>query len=209
MRSLWGALAIGLAMSSVAQQTNSNSTAAATATNTVAASDNSVPTYDSFNIIERRNIFDPNRRPYLKPNQGFTTTTRRSDYFALVGTMSYTKGRFAFFDGTMPQYKKVVETGGNISGYTVKEIGQNFVTLTANGKDFQMPVGQQLRNDGQNKWQMMAHNTDEEAAASDTNEDGTATAAATADSSTPPVGANPQMSEIIKKLMQAREQELK
>ena len=193
LRSAWGALAIGLALSSVAQQTNTNS----------AATDNTVPTLDAFKIIQRRNIFDPNRRPYFPDRTRVPRQT--ANYFALTGTMSYPKGRFAFFNGTSEQYYKVLPVGGSIAGYTVTEITQTNVTLAAGGKEFQMPVGKQLRNDGQNKWQMTAHDTEEADTSETTNDDGTAAA----DSTTPPAGANPQMSEILKRLMQAREQELK
>ena len=120
-----GVLAAGLVLSSVAQ-TNTNPAAPA-------ASVTSVPTYDLFNLIQRKNIFDPNRRPLIR-NTNVTPT--RIDAFALKGTMSYAKGRFAFFDGTNPDYNKVVEVGGTIAGYKVMEITQDSVMLSANGKDF-------------------------------------------------------------------------
>src|SRR5579864_933699 len=69
--------------------------------------------YDSFNLIWRRNIFDPNRRG-IKPWQ--PQPHSKVDAFALVGTMSYSKGKFAFFDGTSPDYKKVLEPGATIAG---------------------------------------------------------------------------------------------
>src|ERR1700733_5356454 len=74
---------------------------------------NTYPTLDSFQIIGRRNIFDPFRSPqFMSTNH---VPTPRRDAFALVGTMSYSKGRFAFFDGSDTQYKKVIEPGGNIA----------------------------------------------------------------------------------------------
>jgi len=182
-----GALALGLVLSSVAQTNTTNS----------AASKDPWPAIDTFNIIQRNNIFDPNRRP--PPITGKKSgPTIRTQAFALKGTMSYTKGRFAFFDGTSSEYNKVLGVGGVIAGYTVKEITTTNVTLSASGKDFMMAVGKQVRNSG-GKWQM-GKPVDEEA----TGEDGE-----TADSSTPPVGANAKMSEILKRLMEAKAQELK
>src|SRR5689334_19659407 len=70
---------------------------------------NSAPTYDSFNIISQRNIFDPNRRGIQAWHA--PAPSHNPDIFTLVGTMSYAKGKFAFFDGTKSDYKKVLEPG--------------------------------------------------------------------------------------------------
>lgn len=185
-RSVLGALALGLVLSAVAQTNSTNS----------AASTNPWPALDTFSIIQRNNIFDPNRRPQFIGRTNRTIT--RTQGFALKGTMSYTKGRFAFFEGTSSDYNKVLGVGGVIAGYTVKDITATNVTLSASGKDFKMAVGKQVRNSG-GKWQM-GKPVEEEA----TGEDGE-----TADSTTPPAGANAQMSEILKRLMEAKAQELK
>jgi hypothetical protein len=192
LRSVLGALAVGLVLSSVAQQTNSN--AAAPTTNAGA-----VPTYDLFSVLQRKNIFDPNRRPYIRN----TTTNRiRIDAFALKGTMSYAKGRFAFFDGTSSDYNKVLEVGGNIAGYTVVEITSDGVMLSANGKEFRLAVGRQVRKQNGN-WQM---GQPIEISNEETNGD---EESASAESSAPPAAANAQMSEVLQRLMKAKEQELK
>jgi hypothetical protein len=201
VRCVFGLLATGtvLAASSGAQQTNGTST---NATNSTVASD-SYPTLNSFNIIQQNNIFDPFRRHIT--TGGPRVAKPAVDAFALTGTMSYSKGRFAFFNGTSSQYSKVLEVGGSIAGYTVKEITPTNVTLTAKDKDFQMPVGQQLRNE-RGTWRMSGQ-TIEQLIASQTNGDETEPTAA--ESTAPPAGANAQMSDVLKRLMQAREQELK
>jgi hypothetical protein len=193
-RSLLGALAVGLVLSSIAQTNTTNS----------AASGNQWPTFESFSAIQRNNIFDPNRRPWF-PRQSDNLRRPAIDAFALKGTMSYAKGKFAFFDGTSEQYNKVLAVGGNIAGYTVKEIEQNYVTLAANGKDFQMPVGRQVRKQSGN-WQMgrPIEATNDEASADETTDATNAN-----DPSAPPAAANAQMAEVLKRLMAAKEQELK
>jgi len=190
-RSLLGALAIGLVLSSGAQ-TNSNS----------AANETQWPTLDSFNVIQQNNVFDPNRRPYFPDRvrpQG-----PRLEGFALRGTMSYAKGKFAFFDGTADEYNKVLGVGGNIAGYTVKDITQDDVTLAANGKDFKLLVGRQVRKQNGN-WQMgrPIEATNDESSGDE------AQATNGEDSSAIPASANAQMSEVLKRLMAAKEQELK
>jgi hypothetical protein len=187
-----GLLAMGMTigvLNSGAQQTNSSS---------------STPEFGAFQIITQRNIFDPNRRSGIVRDDRPRTheTPRTVDSFALVGTMSYPKGKFAFFDGSSSQYKKVLEPGANIAGYTVKDISGNAVTLAANGKEFQMKVGAQLRNQGDNKWQLSTHA--DEPANPEPNSESNATA-----SSTLPPGSSPEMSEVLKRLMQNRQQELK
>jgi hypothetical protein len=167
---------------------------------------NSYPPIDSFKIIGTRNIFDPFRTGFVR-DPGTRRQTQRVDAFALVGTMSYSKGQFAFFDGSNTQYKKVIEPGGNIAGYTVKEVTQNAVTLAANGKEFQMKVGTQMRNQGNNKWLLAGHiidDTPDDEANGDTNRENAA-----ASSTTPPAGGSPEMSDILKKMAERRQQELK
>jgi len=186
VRSTLGVFAAGmvLSVSSGAQQTNN------------------YPAVDSFKIIKERNIFDPYRSPR---NIGTTThTPNRSptDAFALVGTMSYTKGRFAFFNGPSSQYKQVLEPGGNIAGYTVKEVAQDSVTLTANGKDFQMAVGAQMRKVN-SKWQLSGHII-EESVPDETNGE-----AAAVESSALPAGVSGDAAAILKRLMDQRQQESK
>src|SRR5438045_3110831 len=68
---------------------------------------NGYPPSNSFNIIQTKNIFNPNR--YRRENFTNQPVRTRLNAFALVGTMSYSKGKFAFFDGTSSEYKKVLE----------------------------------------------------------------------------------------------------
>jgi hypothetical protein len=159
------------------------------------------PAFDSFRIITQNNIFDPNRSPrFARPDRP-RVASHTVDAFSLVGTMSYEKGTFAFFDGSGSQFKKVLEPGGSIAGYTVKEITPQAVTLAANGKEFEMKVGAQLRNEGGNQWRLSM-----QAELPASPESGSAS---TVQSSAPPAGATSEQNDILKRLMQNRQQELK
>jgi len=160
------------------------------------------PSFDSFKVIIRNNIFDPNRSSRIPYERRPRVDHRTADYISLVGTMSYAKGKFAFFDGSDGQYKKVLEPGARIAGYTVKEITQNDVTMAAKGKEFQMKVGTQLRNDGESGWKLSA--IPDMPAEVVSNGESTA-----AESTAPPAGATPQMNDVLKRLMEQRQQELK
>src|SRR5258708_26357979 len=74
--------------------------------------------YSAFRIIAERNIFNPNRsgrsgRSAARAAEGRVATPS----FALVGTMGYEQGRFAFFDGSSSEYRKALEPADSIAGY--------------------------------------------------------------------------------------------
>lgn len=159
--------------------------------------DDSAPGYDSFGIISTRNIFDPNRRgirPWIPPSR-----TRTPDSFALVGTMSYSKGKFAFFDSPKAEYKKVLEPGATIAGYTVKDITPKSVILTANTNEVAMNVGNEMLNEGPGRWKL---STDRYTPS--TSDQNTQPGADV----TPPAGASPAMSDVLKRLAEQRQQML-
>ena len=73
------------------------------------------PDYQSFKIITDRNIFDPNRSS-RSSRRTEEAKPARVESFALVGTMSYENGTYAFFDGTGSSYRKAIKTGDTIAG---------------------------------------------------------------------------------------------
>jgi hypothetical protein len=127
--------------------------AATTATNAPSRLD-----YDSFRIVNDRNIFDPNRTSRSKG--GEAPPAPKIDAFALVGTLNYEKGQFAFFDGTSSQYKKAAKAGDTIAGYTVADIETKQVKLKSADKELDFPIGMQLRRENEGEWKM-SEKTDE------------------------------------------------
>ena len=155
--------------------------------------------YAFFRIISERNIFNPNRYPHragTRPPEAARTAP--ADTFALVGTMSYAKGTLAFFDGSSTDYQQVLKRGGEIAGFTLTAIQPNAVVLTVGDKPVELKVGAQMRRDDEAGWQLVGE---------------TATAQvgrAEAPAPSPTAGeAGGDANEILKKLMQQREQELK
>jgi hypothetical protein len=94
------------------------------------AQSNTVPgptDYAAFSrFIADRNIFDPNRTPHDAVHEPayHPRVSRTAPVFTLVGTMSYAKGMFAFFDGNQPDLRKVLYTAdsNSIAGFTVAGI---------------------------------------------------------------------------------------
>jgi hypothetical protein len=198
--SLWALSADAQRRNNSAQRTNSSS----------------VNNTDDFGIIAQRNIFNPYRsgtriqtfRPDKRP-----TTPRQTPYFALVGTMSYPKGVFAFFDGTSTDYKKVLAQGATINGYTVAEIAPNGVKLaTTNGSPIEMKVGTQMRYEN-GAWKLpegMGSSGDSGASATSgvaasPEENSGGSTAVTAPEETPP---SAEGNDVLRKLMEQRQKEL-
>jgi hypothetical protein len=106
--------------------------------------------FTPFQIIGQRNIFDPNRVPHVR--SGARSNPRIVDSFSFVGTMSYAKGTFAFFDGTSPDFRKVLELDGGIAGFKVAAITPKSVTLQSGTNETIMPLGTQMRRDDDGHW---------------------------------------------------------
>jgi hypothetical protein len=172
--------------------------AAAQTTNAPAATN-----YSSFQIITERNIFDPNRYAHAPHSHGHSIS-RSAPYFSLVGTMNYRNGMIAFFDGNDSDYRKVLSPDGVIAGYKVVEITQHGVKLEAAGKPVEMKVGAQMRQESKGEWQLAGSG---ELPAATAGNETPATDETTAASTTPSSAAEPN--DVLKKLMQQREQELK
>jgi hypothetical protein len=127
------------------------------------AQSNGVPgpaDYPAFSrFITDRNIFDPNRQPHYYSSNTRRTTPRirtRSNSapaLTLVGTMSYEKGMFAFFNGNSDDLKKALRVADKIAGYTVVAISPNRVKLATADlkKEFEMKVGDAMRQEN-GKW---------------------------------------------------------
>jgi hypothetical protein len=159
--------------------------------------------YSAFRLIADRNIFDPNR--YAHETRGRRQTVSRSTpAFSLVGIMDYRRGRFAFFDGTDADYRRALSTNGIIAGYTVKEITLAGVKLESTNPPVELKIGAQMRLET-GAWQLIANEDWAPAAtvAATTASDATLTPGA------PAADSAGEPDDVLKKLMQKREQELK
>ena len=181
-----------------------------------AAQSNGVPgptAYPAFSgFITERNIFDPGRFSHTPGVRRFVPTriNRSAPAFSLVGTMSYEKGMFAFFDGNQSELRKVLyqSDSNSIAGFTVMEITPTGVKLqTADKKQtVQLKIGDMMRQEG-SSWQLAGQG--ESFAGTSAGE----SAAPAAEASSPDASAAPspalEGNDVLKKLMQQREQELK
>ena len=158
--------------------------------------------YESFRIISQRNIFNSNRSN--RPDRTPTTTTRRdpekrvhTESFALLGTLSYDKGSFAFFDGTSSDYKKSLKAADIIAGYKITAIASSHVTLeSTNGQAIQLPVGMEMKRLDEGAW-LLASRAEASESLSRLASSGDKTGAS----------SGGDADEVLKRLLQKREQE--
>jgi hypothetical protein len=207
---LAGALLLGRATFAAEDGTNAPPQAAAvTVTNLAASTDTGAVTsastsavgtgFESFRIIAERNIFNQNRSTRsARRDAPRTRPAAVVQSLSLVGTMTYEKGDFAFFDGSSADYKKPVKPGEKIAGYEVKEIQPSSVKIANEKQEFELKVGQQLRREDQGEWRL--------ASASSAVSTGSVaeTRAETATSSP----GTPSEEEALKRLMEKRAKEL-
>ena len=106
----------------------------------------------AFKLITDRNIFNTRRSARYVPSnrENISRRINRGESFALVGTMHYDKGPYAFFDGNRSDYRKVLKPDETIAGFKVAEISPSAVKLTSSTNEIELPVGMQLRRDDEN-----------------------------------------------------------
>jgi hypothetical protein len=164
------------------------------------ASPSSGTNLESFRIISERNIFNQNRAARTARRE----TQRRPavQSLSLVGTMSYAKGDFAFFDGSKPEFKKPVKAGEKIAGYEVKEVQPSRVKIGNESQEFEIKVGQHLRKEEEGEWQLSTTAASPIASAVDATNSESASPAATSSAGTP------SEEEALKRLVEKRAKEL-
>jgi len=154
--------------------------------------------YAFFATIPERNIFNPIRLPHREPptNHVETVVAAPTDAFALVGTMTYEKGTFAFFSGASTNYQKVLQRDGEIAGFKIASITPDAVTLATSNSTVIVRVGSQMQCDRVAGWTQAQYATTQ------------MVDQATAPVVPPATDSAGSSSDILKKLMQKREQEL-
>jgi hypothetical protein len=178
--------------------------------------------YDSFRLIPDRNIFNVNRSGGMsRVDREPPRRETRVDTFALVGSMSYPKGDFAFFDGSSSEFRRVLKTGDTIAGFTVQTIAPDNVQLAAGEKSLNLAMGSHLRREEQGEWTLVAEAAPQTGSSSSSSgrpgrpsslgsERGSPGASATTNSGATPSSdaAGGSADDVLQRLMKKREQEM-
>jgi hypothetical protein len=165
------------------------------------------PDFNSFQVIERNNIFNPSRRP---PRRGSNAPVVHTYSFTLDGTMSYQNKGYAFFNGNAVNRGGVFGLADTINGYQIAEITNNTVKLAASSNQFiTLKVGMQMRKVENGPWKLVgssepaSESSSSGSAETTSNDNSGDTAAATA-----PVISTPGASaDVIAKLMRRHREE--
>jgi hypothetical protein len=111
------------------------------------------PDFNSFQVIERNNIFNPSRRPRTNINR---PPPVRVSSFTLDGTISYENKGYAFFNGNAVNRSGVFGLSDTINGYKIAEITNNTVKLAASSNQFiTLKVGMQMRKVENGPWKLV------------------------------------------------------
>lgn len=153
--------------------------------------------YASFRQIADRNIFNAGRSSRSARGGEEKPRQPQVDTFTVVGTMSYAKGEVAFFDGSSALYRKAVKIGETIAGHKVVAVTPDEVRMEADGKPVTMKVGAQMRREDEGPWKVAAAGVSH------------AVAAPSAASATSANDAGDEAGEVLKRLLQKRQQEEK
>lgn len=152
--------------------------------------------YAAFKIIQDRNIFNPNRSARGSGGPRSEEKAVKIESFTLVGTMSYQKGKFAFFDSSSSEFRKVLSPSKSIAGYTVTDVEEGGVKLEHDGKTIELPVGSQMKRQDGGEWRVSAA----ESAPRSTNSESTS-----GQSSSGPASASEN--DVLKRLLEKRQKE--
>jgi hypothetical protein len=114
----------------------------------------------------------------------------------LVGTLVSEKGTYAFFDGTGSDLRKVLGPGTSIVTYKIAEITTDGVKLEAGTNTVRLRVGMQMRREEEGEWSVVSGS-------------GPPVSLSATSSASAGDRSSGDDSDIVKRLMQQREQELK
>jgi len=202
---------IGLAFSSLAATTNNventNAPVAAASTNT-----NNPTDFSSFKVIADRNIFSANRSGRVA-SKGPTRKPTKVDTFTLVGTVDYSKGLFAIFEGSSNSFRKTVKVGDSFVGFKIIDVDLDHVTIaTTNNTPTVLHVGSGMRRVDDGDWTAStgpAPSVGKSAESKDNaDEPAVASTNASPESSDEPAPSAAD-NDVLKKLMQKRKAEVK
>jgi hypothetical protein len=155
------------------------------------------PDFAAFQIIVERNIFNPRRGPPgSQSDRRDDRAPAKVESFTLVGTLTYEKGPYAFFDGTSADFHKALQLDGAIAGYKITNIVGNQVQLVSGTNAVALRVGMQMRREDEGAWEPIGTYI------------GASTASVSSSGSSVSSSAE-EDSDALKRLMQQREQELK
>lgn len=199
------ALAVSVPLAVGAERSRSKSTPA-TSKGAPPASVAPNQSFEAFQIVVERNIFNPSRIGRIRANADEKGV--RTDEISLVGTVRSDREKIALFDSPDAQYRKAVREGESLGDFKVRQVGADGVELMREDKPLSLKVAQQLRRVEGADWTVTmnkAAQADPKAMAPGAANTINASRTGEASSAELPADA----SEVLKRLMKKREKQLK
>ena len=113
--------------------------------------------FEAFATILNNNVFNAHRQDRARLDAERERDQQRPipvDRFALVGTMHNEGRAFAFFAGTEPAFRSVIQVGQTIAGHAVLSIRDKAVTLSKGGDSFELAIGMEMSRQGETEWKL-------------------------------------------------------
>ena len=113
--------------------------------------------FEAFAPILNNNVFNAHRQDRARLDAEQERNQQRPipvDRFALIGTMHNKGQAFAFFTGTEPAFRSVIQVGQNIAGHTVVSIRNKIVTLSRGEDSFELSIGMEMSRQGETEWKI-------------------------------------------------------
>jgi hypothetical protein len=161
-------------------------------------------TFDAYRMVRTRNIFDPQRLPMPTgtppPVQVAAPPPKANDYVVLTGVMVTPGKSLAFFSGSQPDYDKVLAVSGTIAGATLTKITPLSIEVNRAGKSVAVSIGQTVPFD--------------DSAPRSAADLIPTTASQSPDAGAPAPGSPPSpsssnLSDVMRRMMERRQQQLK
>ena len=153
--------------------------------------------FEAFQLILERNIFNPTR--VGRTRVADEEKPARSDEITLVGIVRYDDRGLAVFHSPEPSFRREVGEGGEIADFKVLRVDAGGVELQRGDQPLKLVVSQQIRRVEGGDWTVSAPRTPPA--------DPRAGSGRAAEAVPVEIPAN--ASEVLKRLMKQREQQLK
>ena len=157
--------------------------------------------FETYNLLRTRNIFDPERRPGSSTPVATETAPSHSDFAALTGTMITPEKTLAFFSGSRTEFNVVLSTSGTIAGAKITKINSDSVEIERNGKLITVAIGQTVPLNASSKPGPAPGFTPADSTPS--------TTANAAPGSSPSAQPSTDREALMRRMMEKRQQELK
>ena len=110
-------------------------------------------TFEDFDLVVKRNIFDPNRRKYVpRSTTPSAPPPPPKSSLVLKGTMKTPDAEFASFDSTLSGCRGRFEKDQEMGEFKLTSITRTNATLTLSTNVFTLAVGESLSKTGDGPW---------------------------------------------------------